>query len=158
LLLPAPIDLSSSKLFEEGAIEPMDEGSQLVALALGAQPKEVVLDACAGAGGKTLALAAAMQGTGRLVALDPDAQKLRELEKRARRARITSCEAIEGELEALPKKMIGAFDRVLVDAPCTGSGTLRRHPDLAWRMSERELDAHVARQKRLIACAIGAAK
>jgi 16S rRNA (cytosine967-C5)-methyltransferase len=158
LILSEHADLSSWPELEKGLIEPQDEGSQLLALATGAAPKELVLDACAGAGGKTLALAAMMGGTGRLVALDPEPKKLEELKKRARRAQVTNMEAIEGELEALPEKLKSVFDRVLVDAPCTGSGAWRRHPDARWRVTERELELHTTRQKRLIAGAASALK
>ncbi|MCK6550832.1 RsmB/NOP family class I SAM-dependent RNA methyltransferase, partial [Myxococcota bacterium] len=153
LILPGPVDLPSWDLFQEGLVELQDEGSQLVALATGARPKDVVLDACAGAGGKTLAIAAEMRGTGRLVALDHDGKKLEVLKKRARRAKLTSTEALVGDLQGLPKKLIGGFSRVLLDAPCTGTGVLRRHPDAKWRLTEEDVDAHVARQGRMIASA-----
>jgi 16S rRNA (cytosine967-C5)-methyltransferase len=158
IILSDHSDLASWPLFEQGVIEPQDEGSQLLALALGAGPKETVLDGCAGAGGKTLALAAMMQNTGRVVALDPDPKKLEELRKRARRAGVTNMEAIEGSLEALPEKLRGTCDRVLVDAPCTGSGAYRRHPDARWRANEREVPEYAAKQQRLIAGAAGALK
>lgn len=158
LILAEHADLASWPEFEQGLIEPQDEGSQLLALATGAAPKELVLDACAGAGGKTLALSAMMGGSGRLVALDPDPKKLEELKLRARRAQITNIEAVTGDLQSLPDKMRGVFDRVLVDAPCSGSGSWRRHPDARWRVREPELAEHHARQQRLIAGALTALK
>lgn len=156
VILPETMDVKAWPLYASGLVELQDEGSHLVALATGARPRESVLDACAGAGGKTLALGAMMQGTGRLVALDPDPRKLEELKRRARRAGLTSHEILAGDLEALPSRFRGAFDRVLVDAPCTGSGIFRRHPDARWRITERDLDRSVEQQGRLIAAAVGA--
>lgn len=158
LILGTAADVQGWEIFREGMVELQDEGSQLVALATGAGPKEIVLDACAGAGGKTLAIAAAMKGTGRLVALDPEPRKIEELKRRARRARITNLETIATDLEALPQRFAGTFDRVLVDAPCTGSGVFRRHPDARWRVSAEDLAAQVRRQKRLLISAAGALK
>lgn len=153
LILPGPVDLQAWDLHQEGLVELQDEGSQLIALATGAAPRDVVLDACAGAGGKTLALASQMRGTGRLVALDHDGKKLEVLKKRARRAKLTSTEALVGDLQGLPKKLIGGFQRVLLDAPCTGTGVLRRHPDAKWRLTEEDLEDHVTRQRRMIGSA-----
>src|SRR5262249_38778876 len=150
--------LSSRPVFLSGAVEAQDEGSQLIALATGAAPRELVLDACAGAGGKTLALAAMMNNSGRLIALDPDPKKLEELKKRARRAGVTNLEVLEGDLEALPKKLLGSFDRVLVDAPCTGTGAYRRHPDARLRAEEQQVAEYAAKQRRLVAGAAGALK
>jgi 16S rRNA (cytosine967-C5)-methyltransferase len=158
LILPEHADLQSWDLYQKGAVELQDEGSQLVGLATGASPGQVVLDACAGAGGKTIQLAAMMENKGRLIALDPDAKKLEELKRRARRAGITNTETLATDLEALPKRLLGACDRVLVDAPCTGSGVFRRHPDAKWRLEERDLESHVDRQARLITSAAGALK
>jgi 16S rRNA (cytosine967-C5)-methyltransferase len=156
LILPHHVDLTTWEAFKQGAIEPQDEGSQLIGLATGAAPGQTVLDACAGAGGKTLQLAAMMGNKGRLIALDPDAKKLEELKRRARRAGITNTETVEGELETLPKRLIGHCDRVLVDAPCTGTGALRRHPDAKKRLEESQLQSFVDRQRRILTAAIGA--
>src|SRR5262249_32281046 len=111
-----------------------------------------------GAGGKTLALASMMRNRGRLVALDPEEKKLETLKARARRAQITNAETIATDLEALDRKLMGTFDRVLVDAPCTGTGAFRRHPDARWRTTQADLDHHVARQRRLISGAVTALK
>lgn len=158
LLLAEPADVLAWPIYQEGGIELQDEASQLVTLATGTGARETVLDACAGAGGKTLALAAMTENSGRVVAVDPDARRLEELKRRARRAKLTNVDTLVMELEALPEKYSGTFDRVLVDAPCTGSGTFRRHPDARWRVTERDLELYVARQKRILARAIGAAK
>ncbi len=139
----------------DGRLEVQDEGSQLVALAVGARPGERVLDACAGAGGKTLALWTAMRGQGELVAIEPDKKKREELQRRLKGAGARV--RIEGtELEALPESLRGHFDRVLVDAPCTGTGTLRRHPDLKWRLDPADPKREAGRQIRLLGAALAA--
>ena len=116
-----------------------DEGSQLLATLVGARPGERILDACAGAGGKTLALAAQMANRGQLIAADVDPDRLRRLKPRARRAGVEIIRtAILPPDGALPFKDL--FDRVLIDAPCTGSGTGRRAPDLLWRFSDERLE------------------
>lgn len=140
----------------DARVEVQDEGSQLVALALGAQPGERVLDACAGAGGKTLALWSAMQGKGELLALEPDKKKLDALRTRLGAAGATGVRVRAGGLEELPEEEKGRFQRVLVDAPCTGTGTLRRHPDLKWRLDESQVTKEADRQIRLLGGAVGA--
>lgn len=170
LVVPPGTDLRSTELFRSGWVELQDEGSQLIGLAAvpGSSPKALgpgrrpeslerseaatgprVLDACAGAGGKTLQLAESARS---VVALEPDEKKRKELRRRLERA---GCSAhVEGaELEAYAEGMAERFDIVLVDAPCTGTGTLRRHPELALRLQPSDLDREVARQKRLIAAA-----
>jgi 16S rRNA (cytosine967-C5)-methyltransferase len=156
LILSGPADIQASKLFDRGMVEMQDEGSQLITLATGASPKETVLDACAGAGGKTLLLAAMMENKGHLFSVDPDAKKLELEKRRARRATITSVETIASDLESIDKRFREAFDRVLVDAPCTGTGALRRHPDARRRLSLADLDTHVERQRRLLTSAVQA--
>lgn len=158
VILPKPVDLPSWSLFRDGAVELQDEGSQLVALACGVRGGESVLDACAGAGGKTLSLADHLGDDGRLVALDPEKGKLDELKKRAARGGTRAIEVEAADLMALPSSLYEAFDVVLVDAPCTGSGTLRRHPDLRWRLLETDLAAEAGRQRRLLAGALSAVK
>ncbi|MGQ0654137.1 MAG: RsmB/NOP family class I SAM-dependent RNA methyltransferase [Betaproteobacteria bacterium] len=122
-------------LFEEGLVEVQDEGSQLLAWLLGARRAEMVADYCAGAGGKTLAIAMLMRGTGRLYAMDVSAQRLARLAPRAARAGVSNIHsvALSGDNDARVKRLAGKLDRVLVDAPCSGFGTLRRNPDLKWR-------------------------
>lgn len=157
LQLDRAVDLARFAPFEAGQVELQDEGSQLIALACGARPGDRVLDACAGAGGKALALAAELGGTEGLTAMDPDARKLRELSRRAARDRGSApVQVYAHEVEALPADLRGRFEIVLVDAPCTGTGTLRRAPDLAWRLSERDVAHHSARQLRLLTAASAA--
>jgi 16S rRNA (cytosine967-C5)-methyltransferase len=140
------------RAFKEGLFEVQDEGSQLIALACDARPGEVVVDACAGAGGKTLALAAGMQNKGRLVACDRDSRRLEELRPRARRAGVHNWEAraVPESSDARIADLRGAADVVLVDAPCSGLGALRRNPDARWRLDEREVDSFPPRQREIL--------
>jgi 16S rRNA (cytosine967-C5)-methyltransferase len=136
--------------FREGLFEVMDEGSQLVAEAVAPPPRGRVADACAGAGGKTLALAGLLGNQGRIVALDSNGKKLEELRRRARRAGISNLTAREVK-EGLPREAKpGAWDRVLVDAPCSGLGTLRRNPEARWRLSPKAVDAYPSAQLALL--------
>jgi len=137
--------------FREGLFEVMDEGSQLVAEAVAPPPRSRVVDACAGAGGKTLALAAMLANQGRILALDTSGKKLEELRRRARRAGISNLSAREVNGPELPgEAKLGAWDRVLVDAPCSGLGTLRRNPEARWRLSPKAVDAYPADQLALL--------
>ncbi|WP_435201197.1 RsmB/NOP family class I SAM-dependent RNA methyltransferase [Qipengyuania sp. 902] len=128
--------------FRDGRIEVQDTGSQIACLAVGAQPGETVIDLCAGAGGKTLALAATMDNLGTLIAADTDRNRLSRLAPRAERAGATNIETRlldpTKEREAL-SDLIGKADAVLVDAPCSGTGTWRRNPEARWRLDEAEL-------------------
>ena len=139
--------------FREGDFEVQDTGSQLACLALGAQPGETVVDLCAGGGGKTLALAAAMDNLGRLVASDTDRNRLSRLGPRATRAGATNIESVlldpQRELEALAG-LVGKADAVLIDAPCSGTGTWRRNPEARWRLDAKELERLTAVQARLL--------
>jgi 16S rRNA (cytosine967-C5)-methyltransferase len=143
------------RAFKAGRFEVQDEGSQLIAEACGATAGQIVVDACAGAGGKTLALAAAMRNKGRLVACDRDARRLTEFQKRARRAGAHNWElrgVPEGATgEARIADLRGAADVVLVDAPCSGLGALRRNPDARWRLSPEEVDSFPPRQRDILA-------
>lgn len=136
LRLTAKAFLSKTKAFTKGEIEIQDEGSQLLALICGAAPGMQVLDYCAGGGGKTLALASMMDNKGRIVAMDIDAKRLLKGKPRYKRAGVHNIET-RGILEEQNKKWFrrqkGTFDAVLVDAPCSSSGTWRRNPDLRWR-------------------------
>ncbi len=127
--------LMAHPLYKKGAIEIQDEGSQLVALLTDAREGMAVLDFCAGAGGKTLALGAAMQNKGRIVACDVLGGRLIRAKERFRRAGLQNVEtrALDDEAGKWLKRRAGTFDRVLVDAPCSGSGTWRRNPDMRWR-------------------------
>jgi 16S rRNA (cytosine967-C5)-methyltransferase len=128
--------------FQEGLFEVMDEGSQLVAEAVAPPPRGRVADACAGAGGKTLALAAQLGGGGRLLAMDTSGRKLEELRRRARRAGLSNVVAREIQPgKPMPAEArAGGWDRVLVDAPCSGLGTLRRNPEARWRLTAKDLE------------------
>jgi len=142
-------------LFRAGAVEVQDEGSQLLAYLLAPRRGERVADYCAGAGGKTLALAMLMRGTGRVYAMDVSARRLAQLAPRAARAGVSNIQPIvlEGENDPRAKRLAGKLDRVLVDAPCSGFGTLRRNPDLKWRHTAAALAEMSARQRRILAAA-----
>ncbi|SEQ53950.1 16S rRNA (cytosine967-C5)-methyltransferase [Solimonas aquatica] len=146
--LPRRVALQTLDCYRQGWVEPQDQGSQLLARHLGAQPGERIADYCAGAGGKTLAIGAAMAGRGELWALDVDAARLRRLPPRAERAALAGL-----QLRQLPDAewllaQAGSFDAVLVDAPCSGSGTWRRNPEL--RLRALDLPALAARQLAIL--------
>jgi 16S rRNA (cytosine967-C5)-methyltransferase len=148
--------------FRDGLFEVLDEGSQLVADLVAPPPGGRVVDACAGAGGKTLALGAALAGKGRVLALDTDGKKLEELRRRARRAGLTNVEAraLGDDPTGVAKLSPGQHDRVLIDAPCSGLGTLRRNPEARWRLTRAAVDSFPARQVALMItyaplCAVG---
>jgi 16S rRNA (cytosine967-C5)-methyltransferase len=127
--------LQNLPLFKSGAIEVQDEGSQVLAQLLGARRGEMVVDFCAGAGGKTLAVGAIMRSTGRLYAFDVSEKRLTKLKPRLARSGLSNVHpvVIAHERDAKVKRLAGKIDRVLVDAPCSGMGTLRRNPDVKWR-------------------------
>ena len=141
--------------FQQGRIEVQDEGSQLLALLLDARRGEMVTDFCAGAGGKTLAIGAAMRSTGRLYAFDVSAYRLAALKPRLARSGLSNVHpvAIAHERDERIKRLAGKMDRVLVDAPCSGLGTLRRNPDLKWRQSSEGVQELVAKQRAILASA-----
>jgi 16S rRNA (cytosine967-C5)-methyltransferase len=139
--------------YERGAFELQDEGSQMIAELVAPPERGVVVDYCAGAGGKTLALAALLGNRGRVVAVDVDARKLHELRRRARRAGVGNVQAVtlereSGWPEALTR-LEGTVARVLVDAPCSAVGTLRRHPEIRWRLSAEEVARYPELQVQL---------
>src|SRR5258707_10824737 len=138
-------------LFRDGLVEVQDEGSQLLAWLLGPRRGEMVVDYCAGAGGKTLALAMLMRGTGRIYAMDVSASRLAALAPRAARAAVTSVHPVvlSGAQDARVKRLAGKIDRVLVDAPCSGFGTLRRNPDLKWRHGPQAIVELAEKQTRI---------
>jgi 16S rRNA (cytosine967-C5)-methyltransferase len=129
--------LQNLPLFKSGAIEVQDEGSQLLAQIVGAKRGEMVVDFCAGAGGKTLAIGALMRNTGRLYAFDISDKRLAKLKPRMARSGLSNVHPvmIAHENDAKVKRLAGKIDRVLVDAPCSGLGTLRRNPDVKWRQT-----------------------
>ena len=133
--------------FIKGAVEVQDEGSQLAALLSAARPGEQVIDLCAGAGGKTLALAAMMQGKGRLIATDHDKRQLAPIYERLSRAGVHNADVRTPKGEGDPLADIKASaDLVLIDAPCTGTGTWRRNPDAKWRMRPGALEVRLKDQ------------
>ena len=143
------------ELFTQGGIEVQDEGSQLLALLLAPKRGEMVVDFCAGAGGKTLALGAAMRNTGRLYAFDVSGHRLDALKPRLARSGLSNVypAQIAHERDERIKRLAGKIDRVLVDAPCSGLGTLRRNPDLKWRQSPQAVTELQAKQRAILASA-----
>ena len=141
-------NVQAGPAFQKGWFEVQDQGSQAVAQLAGAAPGMQVLDYCAGAGGKTLALAAAMQNSGRIVAHDAESQRLAPIFERLRRAGTTIVETIADEAGLAPLRH--SMDIVLVDAPCTGSGTWRRWPDANWRLTDRQLDMRLREQADIL--------
>ena len=141
--------------FTRGAIEVQDEGSQLLALLLDAKRGEMVVDFCAGAGGKTLAIGACMRSTGRLYAFDVSGHRLEALKPRLARSGLSNVHpaAIAHERDDRVKRLAGKIDRVLVDAPCSGLGTLRRNPDLKWRQSAKAVEELTGKQAAILASA-----
>lgn len=143
--------VQAEEVFIKGAIEVQDEGSQLAALLTAAKPGEQVIDLCAGAGGKTLALAAMMQGKGRLIASDADKRQLAPIHERLSRAGVHNAEIRAPKGEADPVADIrGSADLVVIDAPCTGTGTWRRNPDAKWRMRPGALEIRLAAQQAVL--------
>ncbi|MFN4117184.1 RsmB/NOP family class I SAM-dependent RNA methyltransferase [Acidovorax sp.] len=147
--------LTKLPAFTRGAIEVQDEGSQLLALLLDAKRGEMVVDFCAGAGGKTLAIGASMRNTGRLYAFDVSGHRLDALKPRLARSGLSNVHpaAIAHERDERVKRLAGKIDRVLVDAPCSGLGTLRRNPDLKWRQTPKAVQELTAKQSAILASA-----
>jgi len=144
--------LTKLDAFARGAVEVQDEGSQLLALLLDAKRGEMVVDFCAGAGGKTLAIGATMRNTGRLYAFDTSAHRLDALKPRLARSKLSNVHpaAIAHERDDRIKRLAGKIDRVLVDAPCSGLGTLRRNPDLKWRQSPKSVEELTVKQTAIL--------
>jgi 16S rRNA (cytosine967-C5)-methyltransferase len=142
-------------VFLDGGIEVQDEGSQLLCYLVEPKRGEMVVDFCAGAGGKTLALGALMRSTGRLYAFDISPKRLAGLKPRLARSGLSNVhpQRIEGANDARVKRLAGKIDRVLVDAPCSGLGTLRRNPDMKWRQTPEDVGELVAKQTSLLAAA-----
>jgi len=143
--------ITTGKAFTEGLVEIQDEGSQLIALLAGATPGMRVLDYCAGAAGKTLALAMTMKNRGHIVACDVSAPRLESAVRRLRRAGVHNVERhLLATGEKWSKRVARSFDRVLVDAPCTGTGTWRRNPDAKPRLTETDLTELMEKQARIL--------
>ncbi|MEO6919010.1 MAG: RsmB/NOP family class I SAM-dependent RNA methyltransferase [Collimonas sp.] len=147
--------LQNLPLFKSGAIEVQDEGSQLLAQIVGAKRGEMVVDFCAGAGGKTLALGATMRNTGRLYAFDISEKRLAKLKPRMARSGLSNVHPvlIAHENDGKVKRLAGKIDRVLVDAPCSGLGTLRRNPDVKWRQTPEAIVEMNAKQIAILSSA-----
>jgi 16S rRNA (cytosine967-C5)-methyltransferase len=153
LRLPEAIAVEESEAWSSGQVEVQDEGSQLLALACAAEPGETVLDLCAGAGGKTLALAAEMRNSGRLLASDTDRGRLSRMDLRLKRAGVTIVEPRllnPGREREAMADLVDAPDLILVDAPCSGTGTWRRNPELRWRLDPKRLAEYVKLQAYLL--------
>ena len=153
--MPQKMNIGRHPLFTEGKIEVQDEGSQLLAQLVAPRRGEMVADFCAGAGGKSLAMGALMRNTGRLYAFDVSEKRLHNLSARLKRSGLSNLHSqlISGENDSKLKRLNGKFDRVLVDAPCSGLGTLRRNPDLKWRQTPEDLNELTAKQTRIVAAA-----
>ncbi|QRX81531.1 RsmB/NOP family class I SAM-dependent RNA methyltransferase [Glaciimonas sp. PAMC28666] len=148
-------NIQNLSVFKTGAIEVQDEGSQLLAQIVGAKRGEMVVDFCAGAGGKTLALGATMRNTGRLYAFDVSEKRLAKLKPRMARSGLSNIHPvlIAHENDAKVKRLAGKIDRVLVDAPCSGLGTLRRNPDVKWRQTPEAIVEMNAKQTAILSSA-----
>ncbi len=146
-------NLQAEPAWLRGWFEVQDEGSQIAAHLAGATAGMQVLDYCAGAGGKTLAMSAAMQNRGQIFAHDGDRQRLAPIFERLRRSGSRNVQIVSGARDL--ERLSGQMDLVLVDAPCTGSGTWRRRPDAKWRLTERQLEARIAEQARILDAALG---
>ncbi|MDX2074763.1 MAG: RsmB/NOP family class I SAM-dependent RNA methyltransferase [Alphaproteobacteria bacterium] len=138
--------------FKDGHFEVQDEGSQMVAGLTDAKPGMKVIDFCAGAGGKTLAIAAQMKNKGRLLAWDVSEKRLKQIKERLKRAGVDNVQThvLESENDGFVKRHKASADRVLVDAPCSGTGTWRRNPDLKWRFTQADLDEVVTLQESIL--------
>jgi 16S rRNA (cytosine967-C5)-methyltransferase len=155
LIVESRTNLFGLDAFQRGKLEAQDEGSQLLAdlATAGIGPRPLVIDLCAGAGGKTLAIAARLASRGRIVAADIDGRKLEELRRRARRATVSNAQALLLEGGAWPPaldQLRGRADVVFVDAPCSGIGALRRNPEARWRLREADLAGFAAKQREIL--------
>jgi 16S rRNA (cytosine967-C5)-methyltransferase len=147
-------------LFAKGAIEVQDEGSQILGYVVAPRRRELVVDFCAGAGGKALMLGALMQSHGRLYAFDVSDKRLTRLKPRLKRSGLSNLHpyVIRNENDIKVKRLAGKIDRVLVDAPCSGFGTLRRNPDLKWRQSPATVEELKRKQAAILVAAAGLVK
>ncbi len=151
--------VQKTDLFYEGFLRIQDEGAQLVSYLINTKQGENILDVCAGTGGKTTHLAAIMKNSGHIFAIDRHEGKLAELRKEMERLGINNIETKQIDLSiALPGALKEKFDQVLVDAPCSGTGTLRRNPEIKWRIKPADLDDYAAAQKAILQNAAAAVK
>ena len=152
IILPRGSFIQKHPLYLEGNVEIQDEGSQLLSYLADAKRGQMVADFCAGAGGKTLAMASMMKNTGRIYSFDISGKRLDNLKVRLKRSGASniSMQRISSENDNKIKRLKEKFDRVLVDAPCTGFGTLRRNPDLKWKHSEKSLMELIVKQRNIL--------
>jgi 16S rRNA (cytosine967-C5)-methyltransferase len=150
LIVPKRFNKDSSQAFKDGWFELQDEGSQIVSLLTGVQPGQVIIDACAGTGGKTLHLAELMHNEGEIIAVDVEAKRLYELQARAARAGASIIQ-VQLKERMLPENFYGKADLVLIDAPCSGSGTIRRNPGMKWKLSESLITHYSEMQREILA-------
>lgn len=150
--MAARLNIGKHILFTEGKIEVQDEGSQLLSYLVASKRGQMVADFCAGAGGKSLAIGALMKNTGRIYAFDVSEKRLHNLGQRLKRSGLSNLHAqvISSENDPKLKRLNGKFDRVLVDAPCSGLGTLRRNPDLKWRQTEQDVQELNTKQTSIL--------
>ena len=151
-------NFSTLEPFRKGMVDPQDESSQLVSLMVDARPDMKVVDLCAGAGGKALALSAMMENKGEIVACDSSASRLTRMEPRRARLGANNIRTLPVEDGVVPEGLADWADRVLVDAPCTGSGTWRRSPELRWRTTAADIEAYAEVQAGLLATAAAMVK
>jgi 16S rRNA (cytosine967-C5)-methyltransferase len=151
--MPQKMTISRHTLFTDGKVEVQDEGSQLLAQLVAPRRGEMVADFCAGAGGKTLAIGALMRNTGSIYAFDVSEKRLLNLGQRLKRSGLSNLRSqrISNEQDPKLKRLNGKFNRVLVDAPCSGFGTLRRNPDLKWRQTPKDIIELSAKQANILA-------
>jgi 16S rRNA (cytosine967-C5)-methyltransferase len=152
LRMTQKMNISRHPFFTDGKFEVQDEGSQLLAHLVAPRRGEMIADFCAGAGGKTLAMGALMRNSGRLYAFDVSEKRLTNLGQRLKRSGLSNLHSqlIASEQDPKLKRLQGKFDRVLVDAPCSGLGTLRRNPDLKWRQTEQDIAELTAKQTSIL--------
>jgi len=146
-ILATPQWLRTLKAYREGWFVVQDQAAQLISLLLSPQPGDLVLDACAAPGGKTTHLAELMQDQGGVVALELDASRMVKIRENSKRLGMTSIATVQGDATSYHE---GSYDRVLIDAPCSGLGVLRRHPDGRWNKAEQTVDEHAALQRRIL--------
>ena len=158
ILIQNAARLFKTKAFFEGMYEVQDMHSQQVSLMADPHPGQRVIDACAGAGGKTLHLAALMQNKGKIIALDVSEKKLHELQRRVKKAGVSMVESRTIDNKKVIKRLEHSADMVLVDAPCSGTGVLRRNPDIRWFLDEKELNRLLGIQQELLNDYIGCVK
>lgn len=158
-LTESPLPVQKTSFFKDGLMRIQDEAAQLVSYLVNPAEGETILDACAGSGGKTTHLAALMKNKGRIVALDRDAGKLKLLKAEAVRIGTSIIEAKTADLcLPLPANVSGQFDAVVVDAPCSGTGTLRRNPEIKWRIQHIDITEFSSNQLKILAHAAQAVK